>query len=305
MSRLCLEGVSSLEACKLVDVLQILKYIAIPAGEFSRYPLLQLILLKLSLLSFTLLVSPVAIADIKPAPVQVAQVAEKTPIVKLTSLDWAPYAGSTLPGGGETTILLREVFAEIGYQLQVDFLPWNRAVEQVMSGADGHVAYYPEYPVDDPKLLLSGAIGYSEVGMVESIEKPLLLSGFLALANYRFGVVQDYLNMSELDRLIAAKTLKPIVNRSDKENIIQVARGELDVAVIDKRVLHYLLKHDAEVQAAAAGRVQFSQSLREHRSLHLVFLANSQNRQFVQKLNQQLQLRKAQFLPSISRPKSS
>jgi len=174
-----------------------------------------------------------------------------------------------------------------------------------MSGADGHVAYYPEYPVDDPKLLLSGAIGYSEVGMVEPIEKPLLLSGFLALANYRFGVVQDYLNMSELDRLIAAKTLKPIVNRSDKENIIQVARGELDVAVIDKRVLHYLLKHDAEVQAAAAGRVQFSQSLREHRSLHLVFLANPQNRQFVQKLNQQLQLRKAQFLPSISRPKSS
>lgn len=173
-----------------------------------------------------------------------------------------------------------------------------------MSGANAHVAYYPEYPVDDPKLLLSGAIGYSEVGLVESIEKPLLLSGFLALANYRFGVVQDFLNMSELDRLIAAKTLKPIVNRSDKENIIQVARGELDVAVIDKRVLQYLLKHDTEVQAAAAGRVQFSQSLREHRGLHLVFLANPQNRQFVQQLNQQLQRRKTQFLPNAPRPKS-
>lgn len=218
--------------------------------------------------------------------------------IRLTSLDWAPYTGVNLPDGGETTRLLRQVFEEIGYQLQVDFLPWNQAVNQVMSGVNGHLAYYPEYPVKDKKLLLSGAIGYSELGLVESKDRPLLLTSFLALANYRFGVVQDYLNMSELDRFIAAKTLQPKVNLSDKDNVLQVARGELDAAVIDKRVLHYLLKYDPEVIAAAAGRVQFSQSLREHKSLHLVFLANPKNRRLVEKFNQQLQRHKMKFLPS-------
>lgn len=225
-------------------------------------------------------------------------------IIRLTSLDWAPYTGAALPEGGETTRLLRQVFAQMGYQLQVDFLPWNNAVAQVHSGVNGHMAYYPEYPLQDPKLLLSGAIGYSELGLVESIDKPLLLTSFLALANYRFGVVQDYLNMSELDRLIAANTLKPQVNPSDKANVLQVARGELDAAVIDKRVLQYLLKYDAEVKAAAVGRVQFSQSLREHKSLHLVFLANKKNRKLVQQLNQQLQKHKTQFLPTATSVKT-
>ncbi|RVU41681.1 transporter substrate-binding domain-containing protein [Rheinheimera riviphila] len=225
-------------------------------------------------------------------------------IMRLTSLDWAPYTGAGLPEGGETTDLLRQVFAEIGYQLQVDFLPWTNAVNQVVSGVNGHLAYYPEYPLQDPKLLLSGAIGYSELGLVESVEKPLLLTNFLALANYRFGVVQDYLNMTELDRLIAANTLRPKINSTDKDNVLQVARGELDAAVIDKRVLQYLLKYDADVKAAAAGKVQFSQSLREHKSLHLVFLANPKNRKLIQKFNQQLQRHKTQFLPSAKATKS-
>ncbi len=221
------------------------------------------------------------------------------PTIRLTSLDWPPYTGSNLPDGGEITRLVRQVLLEMGYQLQVDFLPWTNAVNQVISGVNNHLAFYPEYPVDDPKLLLSGAIGYSELGLVELVNKPLLLTSFRALANYRFGVVQDYLNMSELDQLITAKVLQPTVNRSDKENILQVARGELDAAVIDNRVLQYLLQHDAQVKAAAVGKVQFSQSLSEHKSLHLVFLATVDNQALVQKFNQQLQLQKNQLLPAV------
>ncbi|MBU1435834.1 MAG: transporter substrate-binding domain-containing protein [Gammaproteobacteria bacterium] len=249
----------------------------------------------LSLSVFEVIAAPNSVPDSSKATVEATAVA---PTIRLTSLDWAPYTGANLPEGGEITRLLRQVFTGLGYQLQVDFLPWNQAVSQVNSGVNGHLAYYPEYPLQDPKLMLSGAIGYSELGLVELVNKPLLLTRFSALANYRFGVVQDYLNMSELDRLIAAKTLQPIVNRSDKDNVLQVARGELDAAVIDRRVLQYLLQHDPQVKASAAGRVQFSQSLREHKSLHLVFRANAHNRKLIQKFNQQLQRQKTQFLPT-------
>ena len=56
-----------------------------------------------------------------PGQYQTKTVATEQQTVRLTSLDWAPYTGAALPEGGETTHLLRQVFAEMGYQLQVDF----------------------------------------------------------------------------------------------------------------------------------------------------------------------------------------
>lgn len=241
---------------------------------------------------------PVVQAKPAAATRSAAPSASPPQLIRLTTLDWAPYTGASLPGGGETTQLLSNVFAELGYQLHVDFLPWATAVAQVKSGVNGHRGYYPEYQLDDPALLLSGAIGYSEIGLVEAIEQPLLLTTFLQLQPYRFGVVQDYLNARELDQLIAAKKLQPVVNLSDRENVLQVARGELDAAVIDSRVLQYLLQHDRELKTAAAGRVQFSQSLREHKSLHLVMPDNPANKALIQQLNQQLQRQKTRFLPT-------
>lgn len=224
--------------------------------------------------------------------------------IRLTTLDWAPYTGARLPGGGEVTQLLSTVLAELGYQLHVDFLPWPTAVAQVKSGVNGQRGYYPEYQLNDPTLLISGAIGYSELGLVETIEQPLLLTSFLQLQPYRFGVVQDYLNASDLDQLIAAKKLQPVVNLSDRDNVLQVARGELAAAVIDKRVLQYLLRHDPEVKNVAAGRVQFSQSLREHKSLHLVMPDNPANKRLIQQINQQLQRHKIRFLATAAPARS-
>lgn len=215
--------------------------------------------------------------------------------IKLTSLDWPPYTGETLPGQGEVTVLLRQVMADLGYQLQVDFLPWPVAVAKVRAGAEGHQGYFPEYPVADSNYLMSAAIGYSEVGLVERRDKPLLFTGVKELAGVRFGVVQDYLNMEELDAMIAAGQLKPVVSASDQDNVRKVLRRELDTAVIDKRVLSYLLQHDPTLQKAAES-LQFSQSLRENKSLHLVLKNTPQNAELIKKFNQKIRQYKTRFI---------
>lgn len=222
-----------------------------------------------------------------------------TQVIKLTSLDWPPYTGADLPEQGEVTLFLRTLFGELGYQLQVDFLPWPLAVARVHSGKEGHLGYFPEYPLTSPDYLQTVAIGYSELGLVERRDNPLLLTDARQLAGLRFGVVQDYLNMVKLDLLIVAGELKPQISQSDRANVLKVLSGELDAAVIDNRVLQYLLLHDKEIKPGAA-KLQFSQSLKEHKSLHLVLKNTAQNVELIKKINQKIGQYKTRFLtPSL------
>lgn len=231
------------------------------------------------------------------APVQVMARAQQQNAeqIKLTSLDWPPYTGQQLPGQGEVTVLLRQVMADLGYQLQIDFLPWPVAVAKARSGAEGHQGYFPEYTVTDPGYLMSAAIGYSELGLVERRDAPLLLTDFSQLSAVRFGVVQDYLNMTKLDEMIAAGQLKPVITTSDINNVLKVINGQLQAAVIDKRVFNYLLLHEPSIQQSAH-LVQFSQSLRENRSLHLILKNTAQNAEIIKKFNQKIRQYKTRFI---------
>jgi polar amino acid transport system substrate-binding protein len=218
------------------------------------------------------------------------------PLLKLSTLEWPPYTGASLPEQGETSRLLRKVFQSLGYQVQIQVMPWADAMA-VVNQQKGFRGFFPEYPLSDARYVQSAAIGYSEIGLVEPVKSPLLLTSMLQLAAFKLGVVDGYLNMAELDVLIDAGTIQPIRHQSDRENILQVMAGKLDAAVIDKRVLYHLLKHDAEL-APLAGQVQFSQSLIEHRSLHLVLPATPENKVLLNQFNQALLKLKTQFVGS-------
>lgn len=219
------------------------------------------------------------------------------PTLKFSTLEWPPYTGASLHGQGETSLLLQRVFRQMGYQVQVDVMPWSDAMALVNQQQQGFRGFFPEYPLTDPRYIQTAAIGYSELGLVEPVQAPLLLTSVQQLTRLKIGVVEGYLNMPELDTLIAAGKIRPVRNLTDRHNILQVAAGQLDAAVIDKRVLNYLLQHDSEL-AAVAARVQFSQSLTEHRSLHLVLPANPANQALVNAFNQQLARSKNQYIGS-------
>src|SRR3990167_6079785 len=66
-------------------------------------------------------------------------------IIRLASLEWPPYTGAQLPDGGESTATLKAAFAAAGYQLEVDFLPWERALALAKAPNSGYAGYFPEY----------------------------------------------------------------------------------------------------------------------------------------------------------------
>jgi polar amino acid transport system substrate-binding protein len=173
--------------------------------------------------------------------------------------------------------------------VQTEFLPWSRAIRASEKQGGLYAGYFPEYQTDNPKFILSDSLGVSELGFVEATAKPLGTLSYDMLPGLQLGVVQDYVNLNQVDLMISSKQLKPQLALSDRQNILKVALGRLDLAVIDRRVLSYLLEHDSQVKRLASGKVQFNASLTELKTLHLALRRQNSHQQLIEEFNQQLQ----------------
>ncbi|MDP5191008.1 substrate-binding periplasmic protein [Rheinheimera baltica] len=198
---------------------------------------------------------------------------ETTNVVYLASLEWPPFTGQHLPDGGRTTALVSEIFRQLGYVVKIDYLPWSRAVKLSTGKTPKYLAYFPEYPLHDDDLRLSGCIGYSHVGLVEHKNAPLQISSSADLQNYTLGVVQDYVNTTTIDQMIKQQRLTVKTSLTDKQNLLRVGYQRLDGAVIDYDVMKYLLQTEPDL-AEMAQSLQFNSAEYELKTLHMAVNIN-------------------------------
>jgi len=190
-------------------------------------------------------------------------------VVTLTSLDWCPYTCANSPAQGVTSAIVRAAFKAQGYDLKVQFLPWNRAVFNARNEPDV-AGYFPEYPGSTPGFLLSPEIGFGPLGLVEAVDKPVVWKTIADLSSVRLGIVSGYLNTPELDQRISAKAQPIDMAMDDASNIRKVGVGRIDAAVIDANVFNYLLKNDPSLQIVKT-KVRMNPRLLDAKSLHVAF----------------------------------
>jgi len=210
-------------------------------------------------------------------------------VVKLTSLDWPPYSGKNLAEQGASVAVAKAAFAAMGYTLQVDFFPWSRAVSQAKDGSSPYAGYFPEYYSDDiaKEFTYSDVMGSGPLGFVEQAAKPVSWNSMDDLKAFRIGVVQDYVNTTEFDSMMAAGQLKTEAVISDKNNLLKVINGRLDLAVIDRNVMDYLFKTDKALTGKAA-KANFNGKLLEDKKLYICFKNNAQGQEMAKIFNEGL-----------------
>lgn len=196
--------------------------------------------------------------------------AEKT--VYLTSLDWPPYSGKNLKNQGASIAVAKAAFEAMGYKLEVDIFPWSRAVSLAKDDNSKYAGYFPEYYSDGvaEEFTYSAPMGKSPVGFVEQISKPIPWSSHEDLKNYSIGVVQDYVNEAKFDAMVADGSLKvqPVI--SDKNNLMKVINGRLDMAVIDKNVMNYLFANDNALKGKE-DKANFNSKLLDDKDIFICF----------------------------------
>ena len=210
-------------------------------------------------------------------------------LIRLTSLEWPPYAGAKVDQQGASVAVVRAAAQAMGYELEVKFFPWNRAVALAQDAGSGYHGYFPEYHSDEvaSQFLLSDAIGSGPLGFVEASAAPVAWSSLADLKGKTIGTVDGYVNTAEFDAMAASGELKVDAVVDDATNIKKVAAGRIPLAVIDGNVLNFLLQNDPSL-AAARGKVQFNARPMEDKALYVAFQRSAQGEEAARVINEGL-----------------
>ncbi|WP_445947517.1 substrate-binding periplasmic protein [Shewanella sp.] len=187
----------------------------------------------------------------------------------LTSLEWPPFAGESLPEQGASIFIVRQALATMGHELQVDFYPWNRAMRLAQKKGNNYHGYFPEYQYNTPDYLFSTQIGTSPLGLIERKDNPLIWQQVKDLNRYSLGVVDGYENIKELDLMIANGSQEAESVTADIQNMRKVAAKRIDGAVIDLLVFKYLLQNSSGDKLKRS--LSANSKLLENKGLYVAF----------------------------------
>ncbi|WP_047045490.1 substrate-binding periplasmic protein [Vibrio mexicanus] len=206
--------------------------------------------------------------------------------VYMTSLDWPPYSGETLAENGLSVAIAKEAFASMGYELIVEFKPWVRTVATA-SKREKYIGYFPEYEFATDDFIFSDSIGTGPLGFVQNKDKPITWSVLNDLSDYRIGVVQGYVNTRSFDALVERGELNVEAAESDIANVYRIAKGRIDLAVIDANVLRYLIDTDPR-RELIQNRVEMNTKLLAIKQIYLAFKNTPEGKHWQQIFNQGL-----------------
>lgn len=210
-------------------------------------------------------------------------------VVQLTSLDWPPYSSKSLAEQGASVAVAKAAFKAMGYDLKVSFFPWSRAVALAKDDKSQYSGYFPEYHSTDTAkdFIYSDPMGSGPLGFAERKDKVINWSKLDDLKAYKIGVVQDYINTTEFDSMVASKALKTSTTTSDTKNLLKLVNGRLDLAVVDKNVMNYLFKTDKKL-GKKSSQAQFNTTLLEDKKLFICFKKNAKGEDLAKIYNEGL-----------------
>lgn len=197
-----------------------------------------------------------------------AVAADAPKVVRLATLEWMPFSGTTLPNDGVASATVAEVVKHMGRGVKFDYFDWKDAV--ATGGSDpGFSGYFPAYHTEEraQKLChLSGPIGSSTSGIAYLKDKPVPWKTVGDLASMKIGVVEGYSNGEQFDAAVA-KGAQPVdVSSTDTVSIKKLMSKKVPAIVIEKSVLQYMTR-----KSAARDSIVFDDKPLLQQNLHVCF----------------------------------
>lgn len=155
-------------------------------------------------------------------------------VVRLATGEWAPYQSQSLKNGGFITQVVVEAFSEQGYQVELLYMPWKRAMKEAKAGrVDGTFLWganeerAEHFYYSDTVLTLTNVL-------FQRRSNPIHWSKIEDLAQYRIGGVDGYSygieRWEELGFIKLQRVHKPELNYR------KLQQGRLDLVIEDTYV---------------------------------------------------------------------
>ncbi len=218
-------------------------------------------------------------------PLNLAGTANAEPL-GISTLEWPPYTSQSLPRGGVTTALVQAAFAAAGMDVDVTYLPWKRAISTAKNDA-GVVAYFPGYHCRHVNgFTASDPIGNGPLGFAENVNTPITWESIddLGERKLKIGTVLGYANTEEFDEKAGTGWIRAIPANNDVINLRKLMLERIDLAVIDKLVMSYLLATEPTLKEGA-DKLAFNSRVLAEKTLYLCFLDDENGRALRDRFN--------------------
>lgn len=210
-------------------------------------------------------------------------------VMRLASLEWLPYVGAGLEREGWSSFVADTAARQFGYRAKVEYFPWTRAM-QLGTRDPQYVGYFPAYYTEERARTchFSAPIGSSTVGLAYLKSAPLQWSSLQDLAGRRIGAVAGFSNGSAFDSMVREGKLLVDTSPSDMLNLRKLLAGRVDIVVIDKLALRYLLATEPGL-ARKRNQFAFHDKPLAELSLHVCFQRTPAGRELQQAFDQAIQ----------------
>ncbi len=216
-----------------------------------------------------------------------SQVHAKKSIEIATEPAWEPYWGKDLLNGGFMVDIARQAFKRVGYDMNMNWMPWKRAEKLSYTGKyDGLLGcYFTEERTK--KLEYSGPVAAAEVVLFELQGRNIKYAKLTDLVPYTIGVGRGYANTEEFD---AADYLKKEEATDTRTNIRKLLKGRIDLMIDSKKVVQNILNINFPKEKDAVSVVE---PVLQSRDLHIgISKANPNHKEIVKAFNRGLKLLK-------------
>lgn len=164
--------------------------------------------------------------------------------ITLATLNWQPFYGEDLPENGFFAALSREAFKRAGYEMELEFMPWKRALEMAKKGKyDGLLgAYFNEDR--EKEFFYTDSIARNEESFFQKKGKNIKYENIDELKQYKVGGLRGSAPVKALQE--KGMTLEEVPD--DILNIKKLVGDRIDLIIAGKQQLFYNLNNMADLQ---------------------------------------------------------
>lgn len=218
------------------------------------------------------------------------QAAEQTSLIALTisAGEWPPFLSEALPHQGVVAHLIRDIFAEAGYQVSFSFLPWARAYHDTANGKYAATAVWMLAEDRTKDFLYSEAVLSEQFVLFHLKQRHFDWQQLTDLRGMLLGGGLGYSYGPAFDDALHNKVFKMSRVGSTEQNFRRLAAGRIDVLAEEISVGYHTLNHQLPELAAVISH--HPRPLLINQSFLLLPQNSPDSVQLLQVFNQQLQL---------------
>ncbi len=169
-------------------------------------------------------------------------------MIRLATVEWEPYYGRNLKNQGYISEITRKAFKRVGYDVEIRFMPWKRAMHDTRNGYfDGLMGLY-HTKEREKWLAYSNPIAETRIVFFGLKGRNIKYSSLTDLKPYKIGIERQFAYTEEFDN---AEYLEKEPVRNIELNFNKLIKGRIDLVAASQNVfLHMISTRHPQVREA-------------------------------------------------------